>query len=114
MTLDRLQFHVKGVFDSPNDIDEEKSQDKKKCLSHIFTYKPTFKSSRINHHYSLLFHFRHIILFSFFLDRLYAINHSKSSIVVVVGGMDGSNTCTVVVVALLDCLSQEIWVLFSY
>ena len=114
LTLDRLQFHVKGVFDSPNDIDEEKSQDKKKCLSHIFTYKPTFKSSRINHHYSLLFHFRHIILFFFFLDRLYAINHSKSSIVVVVGGMDGSNTCTVVVVALLDCLSQEIWVLFSY
>ena len=25
LTLDRLQFHVKGVFDSPNDIDEEKS-----------------------------------------------------------------------------------------
>ena len=37
LTLDRLQFHVKGVFDSPNDIDEEKSQDKKNVY-HIFLH----------------------------------------------------------------------------
>ena len=80
-----------------------------------FTFKPT----------TLKVYLVELIIFSiivcyfildisfFFLDRLYAINHSKSSNSSSCRE-DGSNTCTVVVVALLDCLSQEIWVLFSY
>ena len=87
LTLDRLQFHVKGVFDSPNDIDEEKSQDKKNVYHVFLHYKPTFKSIVeliiIIVCYFILSFF---LFFYFFWDRLYAINHSKSSIVVVVGG----------------------------